>query len=108
MSSEAIKTQRWADDRGVSNSLYKLKEPIAFSEEEDQWGYLLIEKRLSTYYLVIRTLWFEYDKRWETHAYPSDNTGKPLELSQRFQALEAVDHDQLMIDNGYEVNVIGK
>lgn len=98
---------RWADKARNQWSLYKLTEPRAFSESEEVWGYLKIEKKLSTYYLVVRTMWYEHDKRFETQAFPCDNEGKPLDFIQSFQELRVFDHDDLMKNNGYEVKISG-
>lgn len=103
----AYRMSRWADQGGNQWSLYKCTEPVLFSESEEVWGYLHIEKKLSTFYLAVRTAWFEYDQRFETQAFPSDNEGKPLHLNQLFQELKVSDHDNLMRNNGYEVKVSG-
>ena len=105
---KAIRTQQWADKGGNQWSLYKLSEPRAFSESEEDWAYLRIEKKLSTFYIVVRTTWVEYDQRFETQAFPSDNIGKPLELLQLFQELRVFNHDDLMRNNGYEVKISGE
>lgn len=103
----ATRMNRWVDKAKNQWSLYKLTEPLAFSESEEEWGYLRIEKKLSTFYVAVRTTWFEYDKRFETQAFPSDNEGKPLELLDKFRELRVFDHDDLMKNNGYEVKISG-
>ena len=103
----ATRIKKFGDNHGIAWSLYKLKEPIKFSHDEEQVGYLLIERKLSSYYVVVRTAWFEYDNRWETQAFPSDDNGKPLDLKDLFTELRPIDHDQFMKLNGYEVRVYG-
>src|SRR5699024_177272 len=84
---EAIRTQQWVDGGQNRWSLYKISEPRQFSEDTEVWGYLLIEKKLATFYIVVRTTWFEYDQRFETQAFPADNLGKPLHYLELFQEL---------------------
>lgn len=104
---KAIRTQQWVDGGQNRWSLYKVSEPRPFSESEEEWSYLRIEKRLSTSYIVVRTTWFEYDQRFETQAFPSDNVGKPLEYLELFQELREFNHDDLMRNEGYEVKISG-
>lgn len=104
---KATRINRWSGLGKNAWSLYKLSEPLPFSESEETWSYLMIEKRLSTYYLAVRTTWFEYDQRFETQAFPSDNEGKPLDFLEKFQELRVFDHDDLMRNNGYEVKISG-
>ena len=103
----ATKISKRGDEHGIMWSLYKLKEPVKFSESEEEVAYLRIERKLSSYYLVVRTAWFEYDDRWETQAFPSDDNGKPLDLLDLFTETRVVDHDQFMRMNGYEVKTLG-
>lgn len=104
---DALRVRRWADKAGNQWSLYKISEPIQFSEDEEVYGYLLISRQLATFYLSIRTAWYEYDQRFETQAFPADNEGKPLEFLDLFLEKKVYDHDQMMTDHGYEVQVIG-
>lgn len=105
MSSDKLKatcTRRWGE--GASRwSLYQLEESVLFSESTEVWGYLQIEKKLSTYYIAVRTTWFEYDKRYETQAFPADNVGEVLQYLSLFEERKVFDHDDLMNQHGYEV-----
>lgn len=104
---KAIRTQQWVDGGRNRWSLYKVSEPRQFSESEEVWGYLYIEKKLATFYIVVRTTWFEYDQRFETQAFPSDNLGEPLHYLELFQELREFNHDDLMRNEGYEVKLSG-
>lgn len=100
---KATCTRRW-DGAGASRwSLYKVTEPVMFSESTEVWGYLHVEKKLSTFFIAVRTLWFEHDKRYETQAFPSDNIGEALQYLSLFEELRVFDHDNLMTQHGYEV-----
>src|SRR5699024_12384631 len=99
---KAIRTQQWVDGGQNRWSLYQVCEPRLFSESDEVWGYLQIEKKLPTFYSVVRTTWFEYEQRCETPAFAADNTGQPLDCLPLSQAPREFNHAALMTNTKYE------